>query len=62
MDLGPEATLCSESGIRCGSLLTIDNYANGVIDAELDFREILSDARSKWNNVSQILQNLPEEI
>ncbi len=62
MNLGPEATLCSESGIRCGSLLTVDNYAHGVVDEELDFREILNDARSKWNKVSQVLQDLPKEI
>lgn len=62
MNLGPEATLCSEIGIRVGALLTIDNYANGIERTPLDFKDILGNARSRWGSVLEILSNLPDKI
>ncbi len=62
MNLGPEATLCSELGIRVGALLTVDNYANGIERTPLDFRDILGNARSRWGSVLEILANLPDRI
>ena len=62
MNMGPEATLCSELGMRAGSLLTVDNYANGIGDKKPDFNEILTSARSNWEAILEVLSNLPERI
>ncbi len=59
MNMAPEATLSMELGFPFGAILTVDNYANGVIDQELDFRDILRDARSNWDDILRILDNLP---
>jgi 5'-methylthioadenosine phosphorylase len=58
MNLASEATLCSELHIPVAGLISIDNYANGIVDEPLDFRNILSDARDNWNTVKEILQVL----
>jgi 5'-methylthioadenosine phosphorylase len=62
MNLGSEATLANELGIPVAGLITIDNYANGVSDQELDFRTILGEARSKWDLVRSVLEALPPEL
>lgn len=62
MNLASEAALCSELDIPVAGLITIDNYANGVIDEELDFRRILSDAKDNWNNVRKVLGALSDLI
>ncbi len=62
MDMAPEATLSMELGIPFGAVLTIDNYANGVVDQELDFRDILRDARGNWDDILCILDNLPASL
>ncbi len=59
MNMAPEATLSMELDIPYGALLTVDNYANGVVDQELDFREILRDARGNWDDILRILEDLP---
>ena len=62
MNMAPEATLSMELDIPFGALLTLDNYANGVMDRELDFREILRDARSNWDDILRILENMPASL
>jgi len=59
MTLASEAGLCSEVDLSIAGLITVDNYANGVTDATLDFRKILTDARSRWKTVKGILTRLP---
>jgi purine nucleoside phosphorylase len=60
MNLGPEASLCSELQMRIGALITIDNYANGINDTRLDFRIVLHDAKSHWDMIIKILSLLPD--
>ncbi len=62
MNMAPEATLSMELGIPYGAILTVDNYANGVINEELDFRDILRDARGNWDDILRILENIPEGL
>jgi 5'-methylthioadenosine phosphorylase len=62
MNLGPEATLSTELGIRFGSILTVDNHANGIRNGKLDFREIRTNAVAKWDKLVSILARLPGEI
>jgi 5'-methylthioadenosine phosphorylase len=58
MNLASEAALCSELEIPVAGLISVDNYANGVVDEELDFRKILSDAKEKWRIVKEVLTAL----
>ncbi|MFW3146294.1 MAG: MTAP family purine nucleoside phosphorylase [Thermoplasmatota archaeon] len=58
MNLGSEATIAKEMGIPFAGLVTIDNYANGVNEEELDFRNILRSAEDKWDLASSILQRI----
>ncbi|MCK5772949.1 MAG: MTAP family purine nucleoside phosphorylase [Thermoplasmata archaeon] len=62
MNMAPEATLSMELDIPYGALLTVDNYANGVVDQELDFRDILRDARGNWDDILRILKDLPLDL
>lgn len=62
MDLGPEATLCLELGIPFGALLTVDNYAHGLDTTDLDFRDILTNAKSKWDVITSILEKVPDDF
>ncbi|MGA1872830.1 MAG: MTAP family purine nucleoside phosphorylase [Thermoplasmatota archaeon] len=59
MNLASEAGLCCEVDLPVAGLITMDNHANGVTERELDFRDILSDARSRWEMVLGILTRLP---
>ena len=59
MNMAPEATLSAERGIPFGSILTVDNYANGLIDGDLDFQDILRDAKGNWDNILRILEHFP---
>ncbi|MBN1539948.1 MAG: MTAP family purine nucleoside phosphorylase [Candidatus Thermoplasmatota archaeon] len=60
MNLASEAGLCCELGIPVAGLVTVDNHANGIVEKELDYREILDAARSKWNIVMGILTGLAD--
>jgi len=62
MNMGPEATLASELGMRFGAILTVDNYANGVVDEALDFRDILDRAKMNWPLLLRVLSLLPERF
>lgn len=58
MNLGPEATLAAEMDVPIGSILTVDNFANGIVDEHLDFKDILRDARKRYKDVLKILSNM----
>lgn len=62
MSLGPEATLCKEAGIPHGSLLTIDNYANGITDEKLHYRDISNSAKTNWRSIRSVLENIPDQL
>ncbi len=62
MNLGSEATLANELEIPVAGLITVDNYANGICDEELDYRSILGEARSRWETVRSILESLPPDL
>ncbi|MGA1848935.1 MAG: MTAP family purine nucleoside phosphorylase [Thermoplasmatota archaeon] len=62
MNLGSEATLANELNIPVAGLITVDNYANGISDEELDYRSILGEARSRWETVRSVLEALPPDL
>jgi 5'-methylthioadenosine phosphorylase len=54
MTAAHEADLCTELGLRYNSLALIDNYANGLEGAEIDFarfKELVKDNQSKVNRL-----------
>ncbi|MGA1820178.1 MAG: MTAP family purine nucleoside phosphorylase [Thermoplasmatota archaeon] len=62
MNFASEAGLCIEAELPVAGLITVDNYAHGVADETLDFRDILTDARSRWETVRGILARLPGSL
>lgn len=62
MNLASEAGLCSELGIPVAGLVTVNNYANGIVEKELDYRVMLDDARSMWETVVGILTRLADHV
>jgi 5'-methylthioadenosine phosphorylase len=54
MTAAHEADLCTEAGLRYNSLALIDNYANGLEGAEIDFvkfRELVKENQAKVNRL-----------
>ncbi len=54
MTAAHEADLCTEAGLRYNSLALIDNYANGLEGAEIDFakfKELVKDNQAKVNRL-----------
>ncbi len=41
MTAGSEATIAKEMGLRYAAICTMDNYAHGIRDEEIDYREIV---------------------
>jgi len=62
MNFASEAGLCCEAELPVAGLITVDNYANGVTETALDFKKILTDARSRWETVRGILTRLPDVL
>ncbi|MBN1389190.1 MAG: MTAP family purine nucleoside phosphorylase [Candidatus Thermoplasmatota archaeon] len=62
MNMASEAGLCSELGLPVVGIVTVDNHANGILDKELDYREVLSKARSRWDLMMGILTRFAEHI
>jgi 5'-methylthioadenosine phosphorylase len=60
MNMASEATLCIEIDIPVAGLISIDNYAHGIGEKDLDFREILTDAGTRWETVNEVLMILSD--
>lgn len=55
MSLGSECTISCEMGLPLAGITTVDNYANGIGEEELDFNDILASASGKWDMVRELL-------
>ncbi len=62
MTAGSEATICKELGIRYAALCTVDNYANGISNEKVDYREIVKRARKSAEIALEVLLNVSERI
>ncbi len=62
MTAGSEATVCKELGIRYAALCTVDNYANGISDEEIDYKEIVRRAKNSANIAIEILLRVLNKI
>ena len=58
MTLANEATLCSEIGIPVAALATVDNYANGVSEQELDYETIIENVNKNRDMVVDTIARL----
>jgi 5'-methylthioadenosine phosphorylase len=60
MTAAHEADLCVEAGLRYSSLAVIDNYANGIEDAEIDFERFKDHVKSNQETVNRLFARLLE--
>ncbi len=60
MTMASEATLSKEASLEYASIVSIDNYANGVKDEEVEYREIVDTAQNNWENIKKILSSFLE--
>jgi len=58
MTLANEATLCSEGGIPVAALCTVDNYANGVSEQELDYETVIENVNKNRDMVVDTIARL----
>ncbi len=62
MTLASEATLAKELGIPYACICTVDNYANGIIDVNLDFEEIIKTASKNREALIILIMAVLEEL
>ncbi len=62
MSLASEATLAQELGIAYASICSVDNYANGIVDGELDFEKVVEEASKNRVDLKRLLLRLIEEL
>lgn len=60
MTLAHEADLCAEAGLRFNSLAMVDNYANGIAGAAIDFARFQELVRTHQARVNRLLTRLLE--
>ncbi len=60
MTMAHEATLARELGLEYASLCLVDNYANGVCDQVVDFREIEKAQQKNSRILARLLPNVVE--
>jgi len=62
MNMATEATLCKEAGLAYANISSIDNYANGIQKEELDFAEILDQAKANMDKVKKLVAAVLEDL
>ncbi len=60
MTMASEATLSREADMGYASVVSIDNYANGIGDEKLEFEEIIANARQNWSSVKALMERFVE--
>ena len=59
MNLGSECTISCEMGVPFAGINTVDNYANGIVDQTLDYRDIITSAEERWKDLKRVLLEVP---
>ncbi|MBN2014416.1 MAG: MTAP family purine nucleoside phosphorylase [Candidatus Altiarchaeota archaeon] len=62
MTMASEATLAKELDIPYACICTVDNYAHGIREEELDFEEIMKDALRNTERIKKLLKTTIEEL
>lgn len=57
MTMAPEATLSKEANIDYASIVSIDNYANGVTERTIRYEDIVESAQENWKSITGILES-----
>ncbi|HDS44783.1 MAG TPA: 6-oxopurine nucleoside phosphorylase [Methanomicrobia archaeon] len=55
MNMATEATLATELGLRYANLSTVDNYAHGIVDEQLEYKDIVAAAAQSRLDVEKVL-------
>lgn len=61
MSTASEATLATELGLRYANISTVENYAHGIIDEALDYKDILISASKSREDLEKVLLKVIEE-
>lgn len=62
MTLAPEADLCTEAGLRYNSLGIVDNFANGIEGAAIDYGSFKQMVRDNQERVNRFILRLLEVL
>lgn len=62
MNMASEATLAKEKGIGYANISSVDNYAHGVVEEELDFKKVVEKASKEMGDLERLLKGLIEEL
>lgn len=55
MNMASEATLATELGLRYANISTVDNYAHGIVEEPLDYKDIVEAASQSRVNLEKVL-------
>jgi 5'-methylthioadenosine phosphorylase len=55
MNMASEATLATELELRYANISTVDNYAHGIVEEPLDYRDIVEAASQSRENLEKVL-------
>jgi 5'-methylthioadenosine phosphorylase len=62
MTMASEATLAKEKGIRYANISSVDNYAHGMTEEKLDFREVALEASRNRVDLNRLLKGVVREL
>ena len=62
MSLASEATLAQELGIAYASICSVDNYAHGIVEEDLDFKKVIKEASRDRAELKRMLLRLIEDL
>ncbi|OYT55209.1 MAG: hypothetical protein B6U72_00210 [Candidatus Altiarchaeales archaeon ex4484_2] len=62
MTMASEATLACELGLRYAALCTVDNYAHGLVDEELDYVDVMGKASTGRDSLHELLDLVVEGL
>jgi 5'-methylthioadenosine phosphorylase len=60
MSMASEATLAIELGLRYANISTVDNYAHGIIEEPLEYRDIIESAARSREDLERVLLTVIE--
>ncbi len=62
MTMASEATLACELGLRYAALCTVDNYAHGITDEQLDYGGVMEKASMGQDGLHELLDQVVEGL
>jgi len=58
MTMASEATLAQEAGLKYASICSVDNFAHGVTDKPIDFKEVVRTSGRKSKEILELLSDV----